>query len=103
MNNLLMCTSKESGSNRLYQLIRMIRDRAQFDHPTGKFGIIETHISYILLTGHYAYKFKKPLDLGFLDFTSLERRKFYCEEEIRLNRRLAPDLYIAVVPVTGSE
>ncbi|OGT30161.1 MAG: hypothetical protein A2W28_01190 [Gammaproteobacteria bacterium RBG_16_51_14] len=98
-----MCTSTESNSNRLYQLIRTIRDRAQFDHPTGKFGIIETHISYILLTGHYAYKFKKPLDLGFLDFTSLERRKFYCEEEIRLNRRLAPDLYIAVVPVTGSE
>lgn len=63
--------------------------------------VIETHISVILLTGDYAYKFKKPVDLGFVDFTTLEKRRFYCEEELRLNRRLAPELYLDVVPVGG--
>ncbi len=63
---------------------------------------METHISWVILTGDYAYKLKKPLNLGFLDFSTLERRHFFCEEELRLNRRLAPDLYLEVVPVTGS-
>ena len=63
---------------------------------------IETHISTVLLTGDYAYKIKKPVDLGFLDFSSLARRKHFCEEEIRLNSRLAPQIYLDVVPVTGT-
>ncbi|MCF6355602.1 MAG: AAA family ATPase [Candidatus Polarisedimenticolaceae bacterium] len=63
---------------------------------------IETHISTVLLTGDYAYKIKKPVDLGFLDFSSLARRKHFCEEEIRLNRRLAPQIYLDVVPITGT-
>jgi aminoglycoside phosphotransferase family enzyme/predicted kinase len=63
---------------------------------------IETHISNVLLHGDFAYKIKKPLDLGFLDFTTLQRRRFFCEEEIRLNRRLAPQIYLDVVPITGS-
>ena len=63
---------------------------------------IETHISHVLLAGDFAYKLKKPLDLGFLDFSTLERRHHCCEEEIRLNRRLAPALYIGVVPITGT-
>ena len=73
-----------------------------FDHPVSGFGVVETHISYILLTGTYAYKFKKPVDLGFVDFTTLDLRRHFCEEELRLNRRLAPELYLEVVPVTGS-
>jgi hypothetical protein len=64
--------------------------------------VVETHISWVILTGDYAYKLKKPLDLGFLDFSTLERRRFCCEEELRLNRRLAPALYLDVVAVTGS-
>ena len=64
--------------------------------------MLETHISWVLLTGLYAYKIKKPVCLGFVDFASLEKRRFYCEEELRLNRRYAPDLYLAVVPITGS-
>ncbi len=63
---------------------------------------IETHISTVLLTGEYAYKIKKPVDLGFLDFSTLARRKRFCEEEIRLNSRLAPRIYCDVVPVTGT-
>ncbi|RMG34652.1 MAG: aminoglycoside phosphotransferase [Gammaproteobacteria bacterium] len=64
--------------------------------------LIETHISWVLLGGGFAYKLKKPLDLGFLDFSTLEKRRRACEEEIRLNRRLAPEVYLGVVPVTGS-
>jgi aminoglycoside phosphotransferase family enzyme/predicted kinase len=84
-------------------LIETLKTQSPFDHPVERFDLRETHISYILLTGPYAYKFKKPVDLGFLDFTTLEKRKFYCEEELRLNRRLAPALYLTVVPITGTE
>jgi len=73
-----------------------------YSHPVRSVEHIETHISHVLLAGEYAYKLKKPLDLGFLDFSTLERRRFCCEEELRLNRRLAPQTYLAVVPVTGS-
>jgi hypothetical protein len=61
-------------------------------------GVLETHISYVLLTGTRAYKIKKAVRLGFLDFTTLEARRFYCEQELTLNRRLAPALYLAVDP-----
>jgi aminoglycoside phosphotransferase family enzyme/predicted kinase len=64
--------------------------------------LIETHISYVLLTGQFAYKIKKAVELRFLDFRDLAARRFYCEEELRLNRRLAPNLYLDVVPITGS-
>jgi hypothetical protein len=63
---------------------------------------VETHISWVLLAGDCAYKIKKAVDLGFLDFSTLEKRRFYCAEELRLNRRLAPDLYLEVVPIAGS-
>lgn len=63
---------------------------------------LETHISYIFLAGPYAYKVKKRVNLGFLDFRTLRARRFYCEEELRLNRRLAPGLYLGVVAITGT-
>ena len=61
---------------------------------------IETHISLLFLTGNHVYKLKKPVDFGFLDFTSLEKRKFFCEEEVKLNRRLSPAIYLGVVRIT---
>lgn len=83
-------------------LIQSLQNPALYDHPVEQFNVIETHISWVLLTGPYAYKIKKPVDLGFLDFSTLEKRRHYCEEELRLNRRLAPDLYIEVISITGS-
>ncbi len=62
-------------------------------------NVIETHISVLLLTKQYVYKLKKPLRFSFLDFSTLEKRKFYCEEEFRLNNRLTYDMYLGVVPV----
>jgi aminoglycoside phosphotransferase family enzyme len=64
---------------------------------------IETHISLLFLTGNYVYKVKKPVDFGFLDFTTLEKRKHFCEEEVRLNRRLSPDIYLGTVEMTQDE
>jgi aminoglycoside phosphotransferase family enzyme/predicted kinase len=62
--------------------------------------LIQTHISYVLLTGDYAYKLKKPANFGFLDFSTLEKRQYFCQEELRLNQRGAGELYLAVVPIT---
>ena len=66
--------------------------------PVIKF--IETHISLLFLTGIHVYKVKKPVDFGFLNFTSLEKRKLFCEQEVKLNRRLSPDIYLGVVKIT---
>lgn len=84
-------------------LIKGLQNPALYDHPVDKFEVIETHISWVLLTGDYVYKIKKPVNFGFLDFSTLEKRHFYCEEELRLNRRLAPQLYLDVVTIYGSE
>lgn len=65
--------------------------------------VVETHISVVVLAGEHVYKFKKAVDLGFLDFSTLALRKLNCEEELRLNRRLAPRYYLDVLPVTGTE
>jgi aminoglycoside phosphotransferase family enzyme/predicted kinase len=84
------------------RLVAAIRDRPLFGHPVLRVEAIETHISTILLAGEFAYKLKKPVDLGFVDFTTLEKRRRCCEEELRLNRRTAPQLYVGVVPISGS-
>lgn len=83
-------------------LIQALQNPALYDHPVADFQVIETHISQVILTGDYAYKIKKPVDFGFLDFSTLERRKHFCEEELRLNQRLAPSLYLDVLPITGT-
>ena len=72
---------------------------AAYSHPVGKIQVDETHISWVILTGEFAYKVKKRLKLEFLDTRELATRRFLCEEELRLNRRLAPDLYLEVVPI----
>lgn len=74
-----------------------------YPHPVaaGRLRLVQTHASYVLLTGDFAYKVKKPVDLGFLDFTTLARRRHFCEEEVRLNRRGAPGMYLGVVSITS--
>lgn len=79
--------------------IERLAANGDFGHPTAAVEIVETHISWILLTGDFAYKIKKPVDLGFLDFSTLDARQHYCRAELDLNRRFAPDLYLDVVPI----
>jgi aminoglycoside phosphotransferase family enzyme/predicted kinase len=83
-------------------LIAALMEGGRYPRPVKHVRLIETHISWVFLAGRYAYKIKKAVDLGFLNFTSLESRHFYCEEEVRLNRRLAPELYLDVVPIGGA-
>ena len=84
------------------QLIRSLLKPDVYDHPVTEIQLIETHISWVILTGDYAYKIKKPVDLGFLDFSTLEKRAFCCNEELRLNSRLAAPIYREVVPLAGT-
>jgi len=70
-----------------------------YPHGVSGLRLVETHISWVFLTGEYVYKIKKPIDLGFVDFSTLQRRKFFCEEELRLNQRTSNNLYLDVVPI----
>jgi hypothetical protein len=81
--------------------VRQLLTPGFYPHPVDRVTLVETHISWVFLTGDFAYKVKKPLDLGFLDFSTLEKRERCCREELRLNRRLAPGIYLDVVPLTG--
>jgi hypothetical protein len=74
-------------------------DPAHYDHPVDRVELVQTHISYVLLAGDFVYKFKKPVNFGFLDFTTLDKRHHYCRQELLLNRRLCPDIYLDVFPV----
>ncbi len=82
-------------------MIASLRTASAYPHSVMQIEVIETHISWIVLTGEHVYKIKKPVNFGFLDFSTLARRKHYCEEELRLNRRFAPALYLDVVAITG--
>jgi len=81
-------------------LIQQMLQPKFYPHPVDEpVKLVQTHISYIFLTGEYAYKVKKPANFGFLDFSTLEKRRHFCQEELRLNRRLSPNLYLAVLPI----
>ena len=71
--------------------INLLLKPSSYPDATQNVEMVQTHISYLFLTDKYVYKIKKPVDFGFLNFTTLDRRRFYCEEEVRLNRRLCPD------------
>ncbi len=83
----------------LATLIDALSDPAAYPHAVEKVVVCQTHISVVFLAGLCAYKIKKPVNLTFLDFRTLERRRHFCEEEVRLNRRLAPHVYTGVVPI----
>ncbi|MEO8331808.1 MAG: hypothetical protein ABI479_05200, partial [Gallionella sp.] len=104
---MMMATPTEPATSEAAHLPSLIRallaDQSCYDHAVGDVRLIETHISWVLLTGEFAYKVKKPVDLGFLDFSTLELRQQACADEARLNRRLAPEIYLGVVAITGSQ
>ncbi len=98
----VVLNDQQTGEYSQSRLIAALMDCRRYPNTAKHVRLIETHISWILLAGRYAYKIKKAVDLGFLNFKSLESRRFYCEEEIRLNRRLAPELYLDVLPIGGT-
>ena len=83
-------------------LVRALLEPKRYPHALQRVELVQTHISWVLLAGDFAYKIKKPLKLSFLDFSTLALRQRYCQEELRLNRRYAPDLYLDVVGIFNS-
>lgn len=81
-------------------LVQAMLDPTFYPHHPQEVALIQTHISYLFLAGDLVYKVKKPVDFGFLDFTTLEKRHYYCQEEVRLNRRFSPHVYLAVIPLS---
>jgi len=84
------------------EVIEALMKPEAYDEEAGRVELIQTHISFVFLTENFVYKVKKAVDLGFLDFTTLEKRRFFCEKELELNRRLCGDMYLEVVPINKS-
>jgi aminoglycoside phosphotransferase family enzyme len=85
----------------LPELIQALLDPKAYPDPPQRVNLMQTQMSYVFLADDYVYKVKKPVNFGFLDYTTLENRRFYCQKEVELNRRLCPDAYLGVVPVTN--
>jgi len=79
--------------------INSMLDPAVYNHEVGDIQLIQTHISWVILTGEFAYKIKKPVNFGFLDFSTLDKRRHNCEQELRLNRHMAAAIYLEVVAI----
>ncbi len=87
------------STENLPKLIQAMLDPSFYPHEAEKVQLAQTHISFVLLAGEYVYKVKKPVDFGFLNFTTLEKREHFCREELLLNRRLCPSLYLDVLAI----
>ncbi|MDO8614605.1 MAG: AAA family ATPase [Dehalococcoidia bacterium] len=82
--------------------VQALLDPSAYPHPVSDVRLIQTHISYVFLAGDYVYKIKKPVDFGFLDYSTLGKRRYYCRREVVLNSRLCSDTYLGVVPIRES-
>lgn len=83
-------------------LVQALKNPASYPHPVDEVLVRETHISWVFLAGEFAYKLKKPVNFGFLDYSTLEQRKHFCELELILNQRMAAELYLNVLPLSGN-
>jgi len=83
----------------LLPIVRALLESQAYPYKPQKIELVQTQMSFIFLTGEYVYKIKKPVNLGYLDYTTLDKRHFFCHQELELNRRLCPDAYLAVVPI----
>lgn len=83
--------------------LKGLLDPRTYPHPCGTIQLVETHISWVVLTGDYAYKLKKPVHFNFVDFSTLALRGHFCREEVRCNRAFAPDLYLGVVGIVAGD
>ena len=84
----------------LPQIVQALLDPKSYPDPTKKVEIMQTQMSFVFLAGDYVYKMKKPVDLGYLDYTTLDKRQFFCHKEVELNQRLCPEAYLGVVSIT---
>lgn len=94
---------KEENLLNQKQVVEALLRPEAYEEETGQIEFRQTHISFVFLTRDFAYKVKKAVDFGFLDFTNLEKRHFFCEKELTLNKRLCEDMYLDVVPINKSD
>jgi len=87
----------------LPELVKALLNPHIYPDPTRRVELLQTQMSFIFLTDEYAYKTKKPVNLGYLDYTTLDKRRFFCQKEVELNRRLCPDTYLDVIPIARQE
>jgi len=83
----------------LPELAEALLDPKAYPDPPQRVELVQTQMSFVFLADGYVYKVKKPVNLGYLDYTTLDKRQFYCQREVELNRRLCPDVYLSVVPI----
>jgi aminoglycoside phosphotransferase family enzyme/predicted kinase len=95
-----MKAKSRSDTNRQTAILSALSNPDFYPHTVTAIQVEETHISRVFLTGDFVYKIKKPVDFGFLDYTTLEKRRRYCEQEVLLNRRLSENVYLDVVSIT---
>ncbi len=99
----MLAKRRKRGQGLMPQLPEMVQallDPKAYPDISQGVELMQTQMSFVFLTDSYVYKVKKPVNLGYLDYTTLERRQFYCQREIELNRRLCPDAYLGIVPIT---
>ena len=104
------CSSTEKGNSNPGDTLKVqkhvleaMMKAGAYDEDPGQIELIQTHISFVFLTKNFVYKVKKAIDLGFLNFTTLEKRLLFCKKEVELNRRLCGDMYLGVVPINKSD
>ncbi len=88
---------------KLPEMVQALLDPKAYPDSPQKVELVQTQMSFVFLTDDYVYKVKKPVNLGYLDYTTLDRRQFYCQREVELNRRLCSEVYLGVVPITGDK
>src|SRR5213076_2505125 len=84
---------------RSHELIAFLESPASYPDEPAEVRAVQTHISWIFIASPFVFKVKKPVNLGFLDFSTLEKRHYFCQREIELNRRLCPEIYLDAVPI----
>lgn len=84
----------------LPEIAQALLEPKAYPETTAKIELVQTQMSFVFLADEYVYKVKKAVDLGYLDYTTKEKRQFYCQQEVELNRRLCPEVYLGVVPIT---
>jgi aminoglycoside phosphotransferase family enzyme/predicted kinase len=84
----------------LPELVKALLEPKAYPEAAGRIELMQTQMSFVFLTREFVYKVKKAVDLGYLDYTTLDKRRFFCQKEVELNRRLCPEIYLGVVPIT---
>jgi len=103
VEGFMAANSTDDSSKRQARLVRFLQSPSSYPHHPIGVRVIQTHISWVFMASPFVFKVKKPVNMGFLDFSTLEKRQYFCQRELELNRRLCPEVYLAVMPIYESD